>query len=45
MGDGTLPRETFKYYMVQDYLYLVSWRYSVRLVEVSLTYADTLRQS
>ena len=25
MGDGTLPRETFKYYMIQDYLYLVSW--------------------
>ena len=22
MGDGTLPRETFKYYMIQDYLYL-----------------------
>jgi len=24
MGDGTLPRGTFKYYMIQDYLYLVS---------------------
>lgn len=24
MGDGTLPREAFKYYMIQDYLYLVS---------------------
>lgn len=24
MGDGTLPLETFKYYMIQDYLYLVS---------------------
>jgi hypothetical protein len=23
MGDGSLPRETFKYYMIQDYLYLV----------------------
>lgn len=23
MGDGTLPRETFKNYMIQDYLYLV----------------------
>ncbi|KAK4570334.1 trifunctional hydroxymethylpyrimidine kinase/phosphomethylpyrimidine kinase/thiaminase [Recurvomyces mirabilis] len=23
MGDGTLPRETFKYYMIQDYLYLI----------------------
>ena len=23
MGDGTLPLETFKYYMIQDYLYLV----------------------
>jgi hydroxymethylpyrimidine/phosphomethylpyrimidine kinase len=24
MGDGTLPVERFKHYMVQDYLYLVS---------------------
>lgn len=24
MGDGTLPEESFKYYMIQDYLYLVS---------------------
>jgi thiaminase len=24
MGDGTLPVESFKFYMVQDYLYLVS---------------------
>lgn len=24
MGDGTLPVERFKFYMVQDYLYLVS---------------------
>jgi len=23
MGNGTLPRETFKYYMIQDYLYLI----------------------
>lgn len=23
MGDGTLPVETFKYYMIQDYLFLV----------------------
>ena len=23
MGDGTLPEETFKYYMIQDYLYLI----------------------
>jgi thiaminase len=23
MGDGTLPREAFKNYMIQDYLYLV----------------------
>lgn len=23
MGDGTLPRETFRNYMIQDYLYLV----------------------
>lgn len=26
MGDGTLPVERFKFYMVQDYLYLVSFR-------------------
>lgn len=25
MGDGTLPVERFKFYMVQDYLYLVSF--------------------
>ncbi|RMY35279.1 hypothetical protein D0865_13953 [Hortaea werneckii] len=25
MGDGTLPPETFKYYMIQDYLYLVQF--------------------
>lgn len=24
MGDGTLPPEAFKQYMIQDYLYLVS---------------------
>lgn len=23
MGDGTLPREAYKTYMIQDYLYLV----------------------
>ena len=23
LGDGTLPPETFKHYMIQDYLYLV----------------------
>jgi len=23
MGDGTLPHETFRHYMIQDYLYLV----------------------
>ena len=23
MGDGTLAPETFKYYMIQDYLYLI----------------------
>lgn len=25
MGDGTLPVERFKFYMIQDYLYLVSF--------------------
>lgn len=29
MGDGTLPPETFKYYMIQDYLYLVSTPHAV----------------
>jgi thiaminase len=23
LGDGTLPEESFKFYMIQDYLYLV----------------------
>ena len=26
MGDGTLPREAYKTYMIQDYLYLVCRR-------------------
>lgn len=26
LGDGTLPVERFKYYMAQDYLYLVSYK-------------------
>jgi thiaminase len=25
MGDGTLPIESFKGYLIQDYLYLVCW--------------------
>lgn len=25
MGDGTLPVENFKYYMIQDYLFLVQF--------------------
>lgn len=25
MGDGTLPLENFKYYMIQDYLFLVQF--------------------
>jgi thiaminase len=25
MGDGTLPIENFKYYMIQDYLFLVQF--------------------
>ena len=25
MGDGTLPQEAFKYYMIQDYLYLIQF--------------------
>jgi thiaminase len=31
MGDGTLPVESFKFYMVQDYLYLVSFEIRGRL--------------
>lgn len=29
MGDGTLPVDRFKFYMVQDYLYLVSFMHRV----------------
>jgi hydroxymethylpyrimidine/phosphomethylpyrimidine kinase len=29
MGDGTLPVNRFKFYMVQDYLYLVSFTHGV----------------
>jgi hydroxymethylpyrimidine/phosphomethylpyrimidine kinase len=35
MGDGTLPVESFKFYMVQDYLYLVS--FTVRAIRTVLT--------
>jgi len=35
MGDGTLPVERFKFYMVQDYLYLVSP--TVERMETTLT--------
>lgn len=38
MGDGTLPLEWFKYYMIQDYIYLVS------LGIVALTSAFTDRR-
>ena len=30
MGDGTLPLEKFMYYLVQDYLFLVSFRYPLQ---------------
>lgn len=29
IGDGSLPRESFKGYLVQDYLYLVSLKLTV----------------
>ena len=44
MGDGTLPVERFKFYMVQDYLYLV--RVTVMGTKTILTSGtDTVRQS
>lgn len=27
MGDGSLPAENYKYYLIQDYLFLVGFRY------------------
>ena len=38
MGDGTLPVERFKFYMIQDYLYLVS-----RLILTRLQHTDQSR--
>lgn len=35
MGDGTLPVENFKYYLIQDYLFLVSWQTYVDIVTVA----------
>jgi hydroxymethylpyrimidine/phosphomethylpyrimidine kinase len=35
MGDGTLPVDRFKFYMVQDYLYLVGFTH--RAIGVVLT--------
>lgn len=34
MGNGTLPLDSFKGYLVQDYLYLVSFAQSVLNIEV-----------
>jgi hypothetical protein len=31
MGDGTLPLESFKGYIIQDYLYLVSLRIPITI--------------
>jgi hydroxymethylpyrimidine kinase/phosphomethylpyrimidine kinase len=39
MGDGTLPRETFKYYMIQDYLYLVRQSQHMQITQL----ADTIQ--
>jgi hydroxymethylpyrimidine/phosphomethylpyrimidine kinase len=36
MGDGTLPVDRFKFYMVQDYLYLVGS--SVKSTRTTSTY-------
>ncbi len=44
MGDGTLPLESFKGYLIQDYIYLVSGLLLPTLGP-SLTWADTLRPS
>lgn len=44
MGDGTLPVERFKFYMVQDYLYLV--RFAIIGVKTILTSSiDAICQS
>ena len=44
MGDGTLPVDRFKFYMVQDYLYLVSLTFrSTRTRLISCI--DAFRQS
>lgn len=44
LGDGTLPVERFKYYMVQDYLYLVSSCCSEVVVQ-SVDRSDPIRES
>lgn len=42
MGDGTLPRETFKNYMIQDYLYLVCRFPNLFSGVLPLTTTDTI---
>lgn len=44
LGDGTLPVERFKYYMVQDYLYLVSCCCTEFVVQ-SIDRSDPIRES
>lgn len=43
MGDGTLPREVFKNYMIQDYLYLVLRRSDRAINRHPLIQPDPLR--
>jgi TENA/THI-4/PQQC family len=43
LADGTLPVEAFKYYLVQDYLYLVCG--SVHRIKIQLTSRDSICKS
>lgn len=46
MGDGTLPMESFKQYLIQDYLYLVRvLRSPTEILGCSLSILGSLRQS
>ncbi|KAM0694707.1 hypothetical protein Q7P36_005063 [Cladosporium allicinum] len=42
MGDGTLPREAFKNYMVQDYLYLIQFARANALASYKSTSLDDI---
>ncbi|KAM0721554.1 hypothetical protein Q7P37_002479 [Cladosporium fusiforme] len=42
MGDGTLPREAFKNYMIQDYLYLIQFARANALASYKSTSLDDI---